>query len=220
MSCSTQHTHALRWPYLCVSFSFIPPPCFSSSCYLKAEPLRPRLSPARHLTASRRPASSTRGLCFVRWKPSTPSAPGLGLERCSWIFNEPIVLVFEWIGTTRLGGRSFRTARLRCDKQLEGRVREEIRCDWSSPEEYWGESLHQPVNWDLLMSFIYTDANKNETEQVLVKIAQTLFPSYFFYESSISSVILKKWFLFSCPHQLKPLHCFGDFHIQNKSSGY
>lgn len=30
----------------------------------------------------------------------------------------------------------------------------------------------------------------------------------------------KKKLLFSCPQKLKSLYSFGDFHIQNKSSGY
>lgn len=77
----------------------MPPPCFSSSCYLKAECLRPRRRPAGHLYSILEVSLIHARPVLRLVKPST-QPPGPGLGRCSWIFNAPIVLVFEWVGTT------------------------------------------------------------------------------------------------------------------------
>lgn len=166
MSCSTQHTRTQVTIPFCF-FLFYPSTMF----------LLLMLSQSRTSQISTVSSQTSYGILEASlihaWpllrpvKPSTQSAPGPGLERCSWIFNEPIVLVFEWIGTTGWVGA------------LSGQLDSDVTNSWRAGSgRRLGVTEHHPlhwrglrkitsatpVNWDILMSFIYTDANKNETK--------------------------------------------------------
>lgn len=143
--------HTIRWPYLCVSFSFMPPPRFSSSCYLEPESLRQRLPPAGHLYGILEVSLIHVQPLLRLVKPSTQS-PGPWPERCSWIFNKPIVLVFEWIGTT--GWVATLSGQLGSDMATQtaggqGEVGDQVRLGLTCCiEGYWGKSLWQLLSKD------------------------------------------------------------------------